>query len=278
MAVKIIGEKAGTNNPHDYLSALFHPLGRIILATLYPNLHRKITREALETGKSLDAVELETFGMSSFQVTSICMAAWKIPTNTTMSLQYLGKDPSELSDLPSPLRKRVTIIKLARLLSQIALGLWEDFDLIDLPSSEAVKALQLPSANELIAAIKARYLQEHSVLHSSKDKTEKLTPERIKGMITYFSAGEPGADLLLPLLCSFKLPIKLGAPTSSSATLINGLDLTSDQEQDLEKKYDKDKLFGVVPPGNESSFFLPERQLPMPASVSQLRNFAKRCL
>jgi HD-like signal output (HDOD) protein/DNA-binding NarL/FixJ family response regulator len=132
------------------LSSIMHPLGRIILATLYPSKYERMIKKCCFTGDSLPYRECIAFPQSHTEVLSNVLTTWNIPKEVFAPLKLLQEDYSTLIKAAEPIRTKAELVKLAIFIGRIAVGQWEPWDEIDLPPGLLLKRLGITSIKEII--------------------------------------------------------------------------------------------------------------------------------
>ena len=74
-----------------FLRALLHPMGRIVLATLFPMEHQELVERCRTTGESLDVAEEEIFGMNSGQVGARLITVWRLPADCRLPMNDIAR-------------------------------------------------------------------------------------------------------------------------------------------------------------------------------------------
>lgn len=120
-----------------FVSAIVHQLGRVALASLYPDQYNTMIGVCQRDQKSLRECERLVFSESHAEVMCQLLVSWNVPAELCQPLRHILDDDSQIAQLTEPLRTRVQLVKLAIVLRQIAVGKWRDWDWLELPS-EAV--------------------------------------------------------------------------------------------------------------------------------------------
>ena len=256
-----------------FLCALLHPIGRIVLATLFPEEHRELTEHCQETGESLDLAEEAAFGLSYGQVTARFFSTWRIPATTRLPLEQVTRTFDDLISLPDHARQSIEVVRLSLLLSRIAMGLWEPCDSVDVPRRSILNKLNMPSIQRTLSLIRdacdfevaTQELQSESETDS---KTQSMTIP-----IEYLSAAETSSDLLDPLLVSVGLQVNNQRQELAHRDLVDGVSMVGEQLRQFVKTQKAPNLFGMVRNKRDASLFKPGATICLPTTVQKLITF-----
>lgn len=256
-----------------FLCALFHPIGRIVLATLFPDEHQELTEYCQKTGQSLDLAEKAAFGLSYGEVSARFFSAWRIPVTTQLPLEQITLTFDELTALPDHARQRTEIVKLALFLSRTAMGIWETCDSVDVPHRVVLNRLNMPSIQRTFFLIREACefeipTQLVQSIAGAEQQTQPMTP-----MIKYISAAESSSDLLAPFLTSLGLQLHDQPQESSNLDLIDGVSISGNRLQQFVETQDSRDLFGIIRNSKDASLFKPNSSICIPTTVQKLITF-----
>lgn len=256
-----------------FLCALLHPIGRIVLATLFPEEHRELTEYCLETGTSLDLAEEAAFGLSYGQVTARFFSTWRIPATTRLPLEQVTRTFDELISLPDHARQSIEIVKLSLLLSRIAMGLWEACDSVDVPRKSILNKLNMPSIQRTLSLIRDACDLE---VTPQELQSESGTDSRTQAMtipIEFLSAADTSSDLLDPLLGSVGLQVNNQRQELVHRDLVDGVSIAGEQLRQFVETQKAPDLFGIVRTKRDASLFKPGATVRLPTTVQKLLTF-----
>ena len=139
ICLESLGERFESPVSHEGLlvAALLHPAGRIVLATLFPDIYQSMLSECHARQVSLDELEAEVFAESPGTVAAHMLAGWGIPDEIHRPLRYLGLPFHALTTLPEPTRSRVEITKIAILMGNLVVGQFDPWDRLDFPAAHS---------------------------------------------------------------------------------------------------------------------------------------------
>jgi HD-like signal output (HDOD) protein/DNA-binding NarL/FixJ family response regulator len=137
-----------------YLSAIMHPLGRVVLSTLYRDRYEEMLQLCRQSGEALQTYEDRVFQRTHTEVMAQMLEAWQIPAAVFEPLKYVRSPPSMVSQLAEPLRTRVELVQLAIVISRFSIGIWEPWDRMYVPGSETLHKLGVESLEDFILRIR----------------------------------------------------------------------------------------------------------------------------
>ncbi len=157
LAVERLAAQSRHHLPEDGLAlcATLHSLGRYLLGTLFPTHYEHALQVCRERHEPLVEHEQHMFPISQSEVMLDVLSAWGVSRTLCEPLKHASRTFAELAELPDPLRTRTELVKLAELVAHIALGNWEPWELVDVPSWATVDRLRIESVDAVIQEIKA---------------------------------------------------------------------------------------------------------------------------
>ena len=155
------------------LSAIMQSLGRVVLATIYPQHYARMVTSCQQRGESLLDQERQTFPENHARVMSRLLGIWNIPQEVYQPLKYVLDDYSSLCRLPDPERAQVELVKLAVLVGRTAAGAWEPWDQVEFPQDLILQRLRIYTLAEIIEQTRADL--KDVVNHSAKPTTSGAT-------------------------------------------------------------------------------------------------------
>ncbi|WP_198000427.1 HDOD domain-containing protein [Gimesia alba] len=272
--VRIIEKTQFTNSDGSaFLCALLHPIGRIILATLFPEEHRELTEHCQATGESLDLAEEAAFGLSYGQIAARFCSTWRIPATSRLPLEHLTRTFDEMISLPDPARQNIEIVKLSLLLSRIAMSLWEPCDIIDIPRRAVLNKLNMPSVQRTLGLIQEACIFESLPQPLQPDlESDQILP-KIATLIEYISTAATTSDLLFPLLNSLGLNIHDQQLELAHLNLIDGVSLGNKHLREFIESQNLPDSVGIVRHYKDASLFKPGAAICLPTTVQKLFTF-----
>lgn len=123
------------------LSAIMHPMGRVVLGTAFPDHYAKLTEHCVKTGDSLREHERRILPVSDSEAIAQLLENWHIPREAIVPITFLSDDLPSLTRISEPMRTRAELVKLATVLGRLVVGRWQEWDLIELPSSWLLERL-----------------------------------------------------------------------------------------------------------------------------------------
>jgi HD-like signal output (HDOD) protein len=185
------------------LSAIMHPLGRVALAMLFPKHYAAMVERCQQTGEALREEERRMFPTSHTEIMSHLLANWRVPREVFSPLKYSLDDFSALSRLPEPTRTSTELVKIANLLGRLAVSRWENWDLVQFPSSRVLGRLRIKNARQIVHQTKSD-LTKIADFHPGRAPGKQPTvPAPIGRSVAYSNPSDDEVDLFIELLPSF---------------------------------------------------------------------------
>jgi HD-like signal output (HDOD) protein/CheY-like chemotaxis protein len=197
-----------------FLSALMHPLGRVVLGTLYPAQYREMLGLSGQHHEALEVYENRVFGQSHAEVMAQVLKSWTIPPEIFQPLKYLQTCPASMAELAEPLRTKVELLKLAVLIGRVAAERWEDWDLVEFPSTDALRRLGVASLADLIGQTRAelQMVDEQKYLLATDALGSHTVPPELACEVTYCNVSAAPFDFLAEILPSMGIVPNRCAP------------------------------------------------------------------
>ncbi|WP_339733475.1 HDOD domain-containing protein [uncultured Gimesia sp.] len=256
-----------------FLCALLHPIGRIALATLFPDEHRELTLHCQESGESLDLAEEAAFGLSYGEVGARFFSSWRIPATSRQPLENITRTFDELIALQDQPRQRIEVVKLALLLSRVAMGLWEPCDSVDVPRKSVFNKLNMPSVQRTLFSIREACEFEIPTQQKQSEPGTDQSTQQATPIIEYLSAADTISDLLFPLLESMGLQVFDQRQELAHRDLIDGVSLGGNQLRQFVETQDSQDLYGIVRNKRDASLFKPDHSICLPTTIERLHSF-----
>jgi HD-like signal output (HDOD) protein/CheY-like chemotaxis protein len=133
-----------------FLGAIMHYMGRIALGMLFPQYYPSLVDACQQHHGLLAEREQQAFQVNHGEVAARLLKSWNIPAGVYEPLAYLCHDYALLARLSEPLRTKVELLKLAVLIGGIAMGPWEPWERLELPSASVLRRLEIAGFSTLI--------------------------------------------------------------------------------------------------------------------------------
>ncbi|MDA1050342.1 MAG: HDOD domain-containing protein [Planctomycetota bacterium] len=127
------------------LAALMHGLGRVVLASLYPQVYEALLSKCEDTRESLDDLEEQCFPLSPGRVMARVLELWGLPDSVWRPLAHADTPDLDLGG---------RLLNSALALGNMATGNWRDFDRVTLP--EATEAITSDGLDSILAQVVER--------------------------------------------------------------------------------------------------------------------------
>ena len=89
------------------LSAIMHPLGRVVLGVLFPLHYERMVEQCWRTEESLHEQERRILPMPHVEVLAQLLSTWQIPPDVALPLKHSKDSYSALARLPEPVKKKM---------------------------------------------------------------------------------------------------------------------------------------------------------------------------
>jgi HD-like signal output (HDOD) protein/DNA-binding NarL/FixJ family response regulator len=155
------------------LSAIMHPLGRIVLGTLYPKQYETMVEKCRVTDDRLLEHEGGMFPINHAEAMALLLASWGIPDEIHLPLKYLLADSASLSKVPDSIRNKVELLTLSIFLGNLAIGAWEAWDVVDVPSAALLRKHDGSRISEIVKRTKNE-VEELAAFRTARPDASKL--------------------------------------------------------------------------------------------------------
>jgi HD-like signal output (HDOD) protein/FixJ family two-component response regulator len=184
------------------LSAIMHPLGRVILGSLYPKQYEIMLKRCKDNDETLQEQERRMFPLTHAEIASQLLATWNVPAEVHLPLKSLQDDYRSLCKLSDPTRLKAEIVKLASLIGRLSVGQWEAWDVVELPPVALLKRLGIRCLSEIIDQTR-RDIEVLTTFRTDRPAVDKAaaTPTLVREL-AYCDLSGAYADFLGALLPS----------------------------------------------------------------------------
>jgi HD-like signal output (HDOD) protein/ActR/RegA family two-component response regulator len=201
------------------LGAIMYPLGRVALGMLFPEEYWQMVNQCQETGEALQDVERKNLPTSHVAVLAHLLASWKIGPEVFMSIKLATDDYAALSRLSDPMRARSELVKLAVLLGRIAVGKWQDFDVLDLPRPSVLKRLRISNPIKIVERTQRDLAKLAGFSPCGEKGSSEAERSESRSPVAYCNVSNAKADFVAALLPSFGLePIHIDLASAADAS------------------------------------------------------------
>lgn len=207
IALELMVDQGGHSEVSDglFLSAIMHPLGRIVLGMLFPKQYRKMIAACEKSGAALQEIERQMFPATHTDVMAQLLADWKIAPEVFVPLKFSLDDYSALVRLLEPMRTKALLVKVAIFLGRLAIGRWESWDFVRFPPDAVLERLRIQNVAALVEQIRIDVAQL-AEFHPSGQSAQRKTIRKIEQHpVAYCSFSSHPADLVKEFLPSIGL-------------------------------------------------------------------------
>ncbi|EMI52130.1 response regulator [Rhodopirellula sallentina] len=236
LAIELMIEQGGHEKIADglVLCAAMQDASRVALARLYPDRYKELIDECLETNQSLRDRERAVFGMDAREIHSLSMDAFGINRAEIDVLVHLHDSDEELAQLPEFMQTRVKLVRLAGIVAQAVIGIWEPWDDIRLPSRGAADELELWSIDSII-----EQTRENSDGINFSPTVESQLPVKANatGVLSYCASVSDSFDFLEAIVRSLRADMErcFNPMSAKGDVLVNFLGVRSPEAEKMVK-------------------------------------------
>jgi len=255
-----------------FLSALMYPLGRVVLATLFPVRHEMLTSQCSRTGEALSQAEERVFFKPHTEIMATLLAGWNIPPAITNPLMHALAPFAALRTLPKAERLKVELVKLAVLLGRLSVGAWEPWDTIDFPPTALLERLRIRSMKDIVAETRKKIEQVATASQTETQEAESAKCESAVQPIGYWKSSWHTFDFLAaicPVLGVEPIPSDLD---TQPLILANCLESESAKQMDHFKPHEDQAVLIVAQKDSGAQFARFGRVVELPTSLYRLQH------
>lgn len=280
LAIELLVEEGGHEEIEEglLLCAVMHPLGRVVLGSMFPHHYRRLTQKCEETGESLQELEQVMFPLSHSRITARLLESWNIPAAIYRPLDSIDGSYASLSRLSGAARYKAELVKTAIFIGRLAVGRWEPWDFVDIPPGSVLRRLRIESLPELLHDLR----EDVGLLANfrpSKEAARDLKPQPPRAQsVKYCNVTDNATDLVAALVTSLGVdlkPVDIDALKTQDSVLVNALGPMASQPSQLQAIVDSDSV--VITANNRLSTKLgaQDRLLKLPCSFANLERRLK---
>ncbi len=205
------------------LCATTQELGRVLLASLYPKHYERAFRSCLDLNLSIFEVEQATLPQSQNEVMCTVLESWNVPSESFEPLKHLHESYESMSSLPEPLRIKTELVKIAGLVAKVAIGVWEPWDHVEIPTNEVLDRLGPLSIAAILKEVRENIVGIHDFGSPARGSDGHSISSQVVSskVLPYYDATSARYNFLVDVLASMNvklMPCK--SPTESEVGLI----------------------------------------------------------
>ncbi len=145
----------GDQNAQGLLAAaIMHSLGRVVLGSLYPVQYGTVNEHCRRTGSALPDAELHLFPETNPETLARLLRGWNVPKAICEPLSVINYNYDRLASLPETSRTRAELLKVAILIGELAVGQWDPWDVLELPSKPVLQRLDIHDIGACVEAVR----------------------------------------------------------------------------------------------------------------------------
>jgi HD-like signal output (HDOD) protein/ActR/RegA family two-component response regulator len=211
IALELLVDQGGHAEVADglFLSAIMHPLGRIVLGMLFPKQYAKMIEACSRSGAALEEVERQMFPSTHTDVMAQLLADWKIAPEVFVPLQFSLDEYAALVRLLEPMRTKALLVKVAIFLGRLAIGRWESWDFVRFPPNAVLERLRIRNVEQLVEQIRVD-VDQLAGFHPDAGPGPKKTVRKIeRHPVAYGSFSDQPTDLVKEFLPALGVDLQL---------------------------------------------------------------------
>lgn len=280
LAAGLAMERIAALNPQHHtecvtLTAIMHPLGRVLLGTLYPRKYEEMIAACREDGESLQSKELRVFPVMPSEVTAQLLSDWNIPAPVFLPLKYATEDYASIALLAEPLRTQTEMVKCAILIGWLAATEWEDWDQVEFPSTAVLRRLRIQRIDDIVGQVQQELRKLGNVGAADVKSNPSTTstagqPAESVGYCKLANEDQGLVSLILPSMGLLPKHVARELWAKEKLPLIVDC-LETDAMRFAEYRGDNERITVVCHPGEEESFSKLSVTVALPTSYRQLK-------
>lgn len=202
IALELLVDQGGHEQIADglFVSAIMHPLGRIVLGMLFPSQYTAMIAACNQTGESLLEAERRTFPATHSDVMAELLAEWRLAPEVFIPLKFSLDEYANVARLLEPMRTKAELVKVAIVLARLAVGRWESWDLVRIPPTGVLERLRIHDVEELVRQTRRDVSRLAEFRPGGRTEKKKSAPAPQPHAVAYCNFAHNGPDLLKEFL------------------------------------------------------------------------------
>ncbi|MFG0255055.1 MAG: response regulator [Rhodopirellula sp. JB053] len=271
LAIELMIEQGGHEKIADglVLCAAMQDASRVALARLYPDRYQELIDECLETNQSLRDREQAVFGMDAREIHSLSMDAFGINQAEIEVLVHLHDSDEELAELPEFMQTRVKLVRLAGIVAQAVIGVWEPWDDIRLPSRGAADELELWSIDSIIEQTREN---SEGINFSPEIESQLPVKANATGVLNYCASVSDSFDFLEAIVRSLRTDMErcFNPMSAKGDVLVNFLGVRSPEAEKMVKAATEANVVVAIESGDAKFYQSLPQTIALPMSYGAI--------
>ncbi|MFG0287816.1 MAG: response regulator [Rhodopirellula sp. JB044] len=271
LAIELMIEQGGHEKIADglVLCAAMQDASRVALARLYPDRYQELIDECLETNQSLRDREQAVFGMDAREIHSLSMDAFGINQAEIEVLVHLHDSDEELAELPEFMQTRVKLVRLAGIVAQAVIGVWEPWDDIRLPSRGAADELELWSIDSIIEQTREN---SEGINFSPEIESQLTVKANATGVLNYCASVSDSFDFLEAIVRSLRTDMErcFNPMSAKGDVLVNFLGVRSPEAEKMVKAATEANVVVAIESGDAKFYQSLPQTIALPMSYGAI--------
>ena len=210
------------------ISALVYSLGRLVLGHLFPDEYQQILAVARQQPSNLTELESKVFPVSHTQCLAHLLQFREFPAESCNYIRHVQEDFGKIARLSEPLRSQLELLKLAIFIGEIAVGRWQEGDIIEPPPYRVLRRWRLIKLRDVVDSVRdglQLWLQTNPQLTRlvgrKQSRVSSVTKPLVNECVEYIPSSAGRSDWLECLAAS--LGLQLINPASVGSSPFHGL-------------------------------------------------------
>lgn len=202
IALELLVDQGGHEQVADglFVSAIMHPLGRIVLGMLFPKQYKEMIAACGQSGESLLEAEKCKFPATHSDVMAELLAEWRLAPEVFIPLKFSLDEYANVARLLEPMRTKAELVKVAIFLGRLAVGRWESWDLVRIPPTSVLERLRIHDVDELIRQTRHDVSQLADFHPGGRSGKKKKAPAQQPQSVAYCNFAHHAPDLVKEFL------------------------------------------------------------------------------
>jgi CheY-like chemotaxis protein len=257
-----------------FLNAIMHPLGRVLLGSMFPELYAEMIAACRSDGSAISEQERCLLPVNDAEALVHCLALWNVSEKLLLPLKFSSYDFPSLRRLPEPLRFEAELVKTAVTLGNIVVGRWHDWDLVETPPVEVLERLGVADLRGMLLQARSDLAQIASFHPSGAPIADPA--EGASASIPYCSLSTPPIDPVQELLPTLGYRLENCGENdlldARRAIIVNCMNAWPGRFTTLKRS---ESLLLITRESHREEFGRMGRTISLPSSVAQLHNAIK---
>jgi len=277
LCVEMLSEQLGGPSAESgglFCAAVMQPMGRVLLASVFPQIYEHMIKRCEFTRKPLWDIEAQVFPETPGEVAAKLLSTWGIPPEIYVPLKYVSQPFSAIGQLSDPLRRRVELVKTAGFLGEIVADQFDPWDFIELPPPAMLKRLGVTAIDPIVkqCRVDLKAIASFGAPSLIKDAAPARKPSQMH-TAAYLRLNVHSIDFMGPLLLGAgirTLPVSDDMPERHDLLIVNAMNSAVHQVAARIRSHSAQETIILADAENEQKLQQYGRVLVLPCSYAAL--------